>query len=195
VNSLPLWPRLPLCILMYTSQLEFRRITILTRSVIFVLCTFFVFGWYFFSLLHPSLLAVFYGASKFNQDVSNWNTSAVTTMRLSKCTLSLSPSVATPSAVYFNVYHTTRVSSDHNSHTFCYFCVCVFETVPFLLFLWWVGLSFLCCTLSSCSVRPEQIHKNIVLASCFLFVYRFTRPFRMLFARYIHGTTQFKPIF
>ena len=37
-----------------------------------------------------SLLAVFYGASAFNQDVSTWNTGAVTRMDYSKCTLSLS---------------------------------------------------------------------------------------------------------
>ena len=36
-----------------------------------------------------SLLAVFYEASEFNSDVSNWNTGAVTSMDRSKCTLSL----------------------------------------------------------------------------------------------------------
>jgi surface protein len=35
-----------------------------------------------------SLLAVFQYASAFNQDVSTWNTGAVTTMVSSKCTLS-----------------------------------------------------------------------------------------------------------
>jgi len=45
---------------------------------------------FLFSLLHPfSFLAVFYGASAFNQDVSTWNTGAVTDMQQSKCTLSL----------------------------------------------------------------------------------------------------------
>ena len=42
------------------------------------------------SLLRPSLLAVFLFASAFNQDVSKWNTGAVTTMAYSKCTLSSS---------------------------------------------------------------------------------------------------------
>jgi surface protein len=37
---------------------------------------------------------VFNGASVFNQDVSNWNTGAVTTMAYSKCTLSLSVATA-----------------------------------------------------------------------------------------------------
>ena len=55
--------------------------------------------------------------------------------------LSLSLSVVTPSAVVCFEYTTTRVSSDHNSHTFCSFCFCVYETVPFLLFV--VGWSFL----------------------------------------------------
>ena len=54
---------------------------------------------------------------------------------------SLSLSVATPSAVVYFEYTTTRVSSDHTSHTFCSFCFCVFETVPILLFV--VGWSFL----------------------------------------------------
>ena len=35
-----------------------------------------------------SLLAVFFLASVFNQDVSTWNTGAVTSMAYSKCTLS-----------------------------------------------------------------------------------------------------------
>ena len=66
-----------------------------------------------------SLLAVFGQATAFNQDVSNWDTSAVITMFGSKCTLS-----HTPSAVVFLNFEcpATRVSSDHNSHTFCNFC-------------------------------------------------------------------------
>ena len=40
-----------------------------------------------------SLLAVFSYATAFNQDVSKWNTGAVTTMYGSKCTLSLSLSL------------------------------------------------------------------------------------------------------
>ena len=53
--------------------------------------------------------------------------------------------MATPSAVVYVEYTTTRVSSGHTSHTFCYFCFCVLKTVPFLLFMVWViGLSFLC---------------------------------------------------
>jgi len=37
-----------------------------------------------------SLLAVFGSATAFNQDVSTWNTGAVTNMESSKCTLSSS---------------------------------------------------------------------------------------------------------
>ena len=38
-----------------------------------------------------------------------------------------------PSAVVSFEYTTTRVLSDHNSHTFCNFNLCVFETVPFFV--------------------------------------------------------------
>jgi surface protein len=50
----------------------------------FVIC---VVGLVFLFFVAPfSLLAVFYQASVFNQDVSTWNTGAVTTMESSKCT-------------------------------------------------------------------------------------------------------------
>ena len=86
----------------------------------------------------PSL-AVFAYAPVFNQNLSTWNTGAVTTMNQSKCTLSPSLWPRLPLLCIFE-YTTTRVSSDCNSHTFCYFCFCVFETVPFLLIV--VGWSF-----------------------------------------------------
>ena len=54
---------------------------------------------------------------------------------------SLSLSVATPSAVVHFEYTTTRVSSDHNSHTFCYFCFVFLKRYLFCC-LWWVGLFF-----------------------------------------------------
>ena len=85
---------------------------------------------------------MFFQASAFNQDVSKWDTGAVTNMGASKCTLSLSLSVVTPSAVVYFEYTTTRISSDHNSHQFCYFCCCVIETVPFCFCLRWVGFFF-----------------------------------------------------
>ena len=87
--------------------------------------------WSFFSLLHLFSLAVFKEASAFNQDVSEWNTGAVTRMRESKCTLSLST--------------TTRGSSNHKSHKFCSFFCLRFETGPFVV------VCSLFCTLS-CSV-------------------------------------------
>jgi len=63
----------------------------------------------------PSL-AVFRDASVFNSDVSKWDTGAVATMFASKCTLS--PSFCGHA---FHLCATTRVLSDHNSHTFCSF--------------------------------------------------------------------------
>ena len=113
--SLPLCG-LPLLCLLNIQQLEFHRITILTRVVVFVFVfckrysfLLFVVGWSFLFFVAPSL-AVFYHASAFNQDVSKWNTGAVTTMAYSKCSL-LSLSVATPSVVVYFEYTTTRVSS------------------------------------------------------------------------------------
>ena len=69
---------------------------ILTRLVtctcIFVFFVFLfllnVVGWSFLFFVAPSLL-VFNSASAFNQDVSKWNTGAVTIMTYSKCTLLL----------------------------------------------------------------------------------------------------------
>jgi len=110
-------------------RLEVRRITILTRFVIVVVVLLkrysfllFVVGWSRLFFVATSL-AVFMFASAFNQDVSKWNTGAVTNMYMSKCTLSLS--VATPSVVVYFEYTATRVSSDHHSHTFCCFVLCL----------------------------------------------------------------------
>ena len=57
------------------------------------------FGLSFLCFAPFTLLAVFANAVAFNQDVSKWNTGAVIEMTYSKCTLSLSHSVATPSIV------------------------------------------------------------------------------------------------
>jgi surface protein len=58
-------------------------IVVLKREPFIVVC---VVGLDFFFFVAPlfSLLAVFYQASAFNQDVSNWNTGAVTNMYQSK---------------------------------------------------------------------------------------------------------------
>jgi surface protein len=96
-------------VILNVRQLEFHRITILTRFIILFCvfvkrytCTFCCCLWWVglsFSLWHP-LFAVFASASAFNQDVSKWNTGAVTNVYYSKCTLSpLSLSVATPSVL------------------------------------------------------------------------------------------------
>ena len=80
-------------LLEYKRQLEVRQVTSLTRFVLFVVCglkrgAFFVIcvvGLVFlFFVASFSLLAVFDEASVFNQDVSTWNTGAVTTMQNSK---------------------------------------------------------------------------------------------------------------
>ena len=96
-------------------------------------------GFCFLCLLYPHLLspfiAVFHTASVFNQDVSKWNTGAVTSMEGSKCTHALSL-VATPSvAMFLNIYDNSRVSSDHTSHTFCFLFVFVFCFLSLAVFL------------------------------------------------------------
>jgi hypothetical protein len=83
--------------------------------------------------------------------IGSWDVSAVKSMKESKCTLfsSLWPR-RLPSWCGLIYTTTPRVSSDHNSHTFC--CCCVLNGT----FLWFVvgcGLVLLsfCCTVS-CSV-------------------------------------------
>ena len=128
-----LWPRLPLLCLLNIRQLEFHRLTLLTRFVLFVLVClkryslFVVCGGLVFLFLCCALsLVVFYYASAFNQDVSKWNTGAVINMKYSKCTLSPSLSGHTPSAVVYFEYTTTRVPSDHTLLTlFIIFVLCV----------------------------------------------------------------------
>ena len=87
-----------------------RRVIILTRFDLFrlwvetgpfvVVCV--VGGGFGLSFLFVApffLLAVFSFASAFNQNMSSWNTGAVTTMYQSKCTRSLSFSMATAPSV------------------------------------------------------------------------------------------------
>jgi len=82
-----------------------------------------------------SLFAVFYYASAFNQDVSNWNTGAVIYMTNSKCTLSAPFRGHAFSIVCFwKIYDNSNFIGSHNSDTFCNFNL--------VFYLWWVGLSF-----------------------------------------------------
>ena len=158
----------------------------------FVVCG----GLVFLFFVAPSF-AVFSYASVFNRDLSKWNTSAVTTMYHSKCTLS-SLSVATPSAVVYFECTTTRVSSDHTSHTFCYFCFVVWKRYSFCC-LWWVGLSFLCCTLFYCSVPKQRFQTNTVRWQMAIFVFKqlfdIHRPVRLLPPWDIHVLAQCRSIF
>ena len=114
------------------------------KRYLFVVCG----GLIFLFFVAPSLV-VFNSASAFNQDVSNWNTGAVTTMRSSKCTLSPSLWPRLPLLCFWVLYDNSSFIRSQFSHVLLFY-FCVFETVPFLMF-WWVGYSFLRCTLS-CSV-------------------------------------------
>ena len=141
--SLSLWPRLPLLCCLNVRQLEFHRITILTRLVV-LFCVFetvpfllFVVGLVFLFFVAPSL-AVFNSASAFNQDVSKWNTGAVTRMDASKCTLSPSLWPCLPLCVYLNIRQLEFYLITILTHFVLF--VFVFETETFCL--WWVGLSF-----------------------------------------------------
>ena len=150
-----LWPRFPLlCILNiqqprvssdHTSHTFCSFYCCGLKTVPFLL---FVVGWSFFSLLHP-LLAVFHTASAFNQDVSKWNTGAVTRMDWSKCTLSPSLWPRLPSLCLLNL----RQLAFHRITLLTRFvvCFCVFETVPFFVVCGGLVFLFLCRTLS-CSV-------------------------------------------
>ena len=57
--------------------------------------------------------------------IGDWDVSAVKDMHWSKCTLSPSLWPCLPLLCILNIRH-LRDSSDHNSHTFWYFCFCVF---------------------------------------------------------------------
>ena len=125
------------------------------------------------------------------QDVSKWNTGAVTTMMPKVSVLSLSLSVATPSAVVYFEYTTTRVSSNHNSHTCC--CFCVFDTVPFVVVCGGLVTAFSLLNLS-CSVHEQRFQTNTVRWQMGIFVWKqlsrklfnIHRSFRMLSPRYIY---------
>ena len=162
------WPRFPLLCLLNIQQLEYHRITILTRFVIFVFgflkrylsCGLWWVGLSFICCtLSYSLIAVFQSATAFNSDVSKWNTGAVTNMQGSECTLSLSLHLCGHGAfrcgVLLNIYDTSMrfVGSQVSQVLVLFFCG--FETGPFVV-VFVVGLVFLFFLLhpflSSCSV-------------------------------------------
>jgi surface protein len=96
-----------------------------------------VVGWSLLFFVAP-FLAVFYNAVDFNQDVSKWNTGAVTNMYGSKCTFS--PFLLWPQNLvvcWLNIYTTTRGSSGHKSHTLCSFLLFVVLKRNFLLLFVW----------------------------------------------------------
>ena len=161
-----LWPRLPLLCILNIRQLEFHQITTLTRFVILILCfvletvlfLLFVVGCGLSFLCCTLSLAVFYYASAFNQDVSKWNTGAVTSMELSKCIRSHllcghgAFRLLWCVVEYIRQLEVRRLTS--LTRVVLVFCLW-FETGPCCCccLCGGFGLSFLCCTLlSSCSV-------------------------------------------
>jgi surface protein len=66
----------------HNSDIRFIILFFILKRYLFVVC-----GGLIFLLFVALSLVVFNSASAFNQDVSNWNTGAVTTMAHSKCTL------------------------------------------------------------------------------------------------------------
>ena len=72
---------------------------------------------------------VFSDFKRFNEDLSKWNTGAVTSMHGSKCTLTHSQCLKSqwPRLSLLRIFdmRQPRFSSDHNSHKFCSYCLCV----------------------------------------------------------------------
>ena len=106
-----------------------------------------------------SLLAVFNGASAFNQDVSNWYTGAVIDMSLSKCTRSLSLSVghgAFRCGVLLNIYDNSRFVGSQVSH------------VLFFLFCLWFEMGPFCCCLCGGVWSFFSVLHPSLFVQCFL---------------------------
>ena len=82
---------------------------------------FVVLWWFVLFIFVGASLAVFSSARVFNQDVSKWDTGAVTIMEFSKCNVSPSLWPRHPfCCVFLNT--TARESFDQSSPKFCYFC-------------------------------------------------------------------------
>jgi surface protein len=113
----------------------------LNRDLVVVGCVV-GFGLSFLCCTLLSFLAVFNGAWAFNQDLSNWNTSAVTTMSYSKCTLSHFLSVTTAPSVVVCIDISRFVGSQVSHILFSFFRLWS-ETESLLLFVWWVWSFFL----------------------------------------------------
>ena len=162
-----LWPRLPLLCILIIRQLKFHRITLLTRFV-FCFCVFrtvpfvVVCGGFVFSfLLHPLLLQCL---NKHLCSIRICPNGIRGRWQICKAVsvLSLPLSVPPPSVVVSFEYTTTWVSSDHTSHTCCYFCFVCLKRFSFLLFV--VGWSFFfllhslsCSVLSSICVQSGRV--------------------------------------
>ena len=101
-------------------------------------------GWSFFFFVAPSL-AVFYQATAFNQDVSKWNTGAVTSMDSSKCTRSLPlyGQGAFRCGVVLNIYDNSRFVGSQVSHVLFFFCVYCGLKWDLVVVVCVVGLVFL----------------------------------------------------
>ena len=117
------------------------------------------------SLSCSTSLAVFYGASAFNADISKWNTGAVTNMGGSKFNLYPSLFVTSPCCVFFDM--TTSVSLNQFSH------VSVLWFLVLLLSSWIiVSLSFLlhplwqCFITQLCSIQIFQNGVRVLWQGC-----------------------------
>ena len=121
-------------------------------------------AWSFFFFVAPSL-AVFYQASAFNQDVSKWNTGAVTTMSQSKCSLSLRLPLLSNLNIRQHEFHRITILTRFVLSVF----VC-FKRYSFLLFVVWVGLSsfFVAPSLMQCFIEHlrsiRTCHKDFLTA-------------------------------
>jgi len=157
------------CVVEDIRHLEVRRVTRLTCVVLvfgcglkrdLVVVVFVVGGGFGFGLSFLCcffLLAVFREASAFNQDVSKWNTGAVTIMRQSKCTLSLPLCWPRHLPLWCVVEDIRQLEVRRVTRLTRVVLVfgCGLKREPCCCCLcWWVwSFSFLCCTLlSSCSV-------------------------------------------
>ena len=154
-RSPSLWPRLPLLWMLNIRQ-NSSFIGSHFSHVLFVLLLCFSNGTVFCGLwwvglfyLCCTLLAVFYKASAFNQDVSKWNTGAVTIMHASKCTVSPSLWPRLPLLYILNVRQPEFQRITLLTRFIIFFCVFQRYSLSWFVvgwsFIFFVAHSFLQC--------------------------------------------------